>query len=88
MKTVTLNVTIPTDLFVAVNESEQVWEDWLKIATAIHFYQLQKLTIGKAAQLANLPRLEFENVLATYQIPISNLTYFDIENDIAKLRNL
>ncbi len=86
MQTKTLSVEIPSDMFVALNESEQYLSEWLKIAMSIHFYQQQKLTIGKAAQLANLSRFEFENVLGKYNIPISNLSYSDFESDLVKLR--
>jgi len=86
MQTKTLTVDIPSDLFIALNENENELTEWLKISTAIHFYQQLKLTIGKAAQLANLNRYEFENILVKYNIPISNLDYSDFENDLLKLK--
>lgn len=45
-----------------------------------------KLTIGKAAGLAGVTRFEFETFLSTRRIPISNLTYEDIEQDIETLQ--
>ncbi|WP_369688179.1 UPF0175 family protein [Anaerophaga thermohalophila] len=58
----------------------------IKTTLAVQLYQSQKLTIGKAAQLAGLSRLEFENLLAVNKIPISNLTIDDINKDINKLK--
>lgn len=86
MQTKTLKFDIPSDIFIALNETENELIDWLKISIAIHFYQQLKLTIGKAAQLANLSRFEFENILVKFKIPISNLDFSDFENDLQKLR--
>jgi len=85
MQTQTLSIDIPSDIFVAANETTQELKDWIKIMLAIHLYQLGKLTIGKAAQLAGMQRLKFETFLSKNKIPISNLDWDDIKSDIEKL---
>lgn len=82
----TISVDFPNDILLALNESEQDLKKWIKITLAIQLYKLQKLTIGKAAQLSGLSRLEFEKELSKNNIPISNLTEEDILNDIEKLK--
>ncbi len=52
----------------------------------MRLYRMEKLTIGKAAQLSGLPRLEFEALLSENQIPISNLSLKDVLEDIKKLK--
>ncbi len=79
-----ITVDFPADIFLALNEGEMELKKNIKISLAIRLYQLQKLTIGKAAQLAGLTRLEFDNLLADNQIPISNLDIDDINNDTKK----
>lgn len=81
----TISVDFPNDILLALNESENDLKKRIKIILAIQLYILQKLTIGKAAQLSGLSRLEFENELSKNKIPISNLTEKDILNDIEKL---
>jgi predicted HTH domain antitoxin len=49
-------------------------------------FQLQKLTLGKAAQLCGLSRFEFETLLSENRIPISNLSFEDVLEDSKKLR--
>jgi predicted HTH domain antitoxin len=44
------------------------------------------LTIGKAAQLCGLSRLEFESLLSDNQISISNLTLDNVISDSKKLQ--
>lgn len=81
----TITIDFPSDIFLALNEDEMELKKNIKISLAIRLYQLQKLTIGKAAQLAGLSRLEFDNLLTDNRIPISNLDINDINSDTKKL---
>ena len=81
-----IQVELPSDILLALNEDESVLQKDIKLSYAIRLYQLQKLTIGKASQLAGISRFEFENKLAENQIQISNLTYEDVLDDLRKLR--
>ena len=58
----------------------------IKLSLAIRLYRLQKLTIGKASQIAGLSRFEFETMLSENEIPISNLTMDDVMKDFQKLK--
>jgi len=85
MNTQTISIDIPSDILLALNESEGKLKNEIKILLAIRFFQQEKLTIGKAAQLCGLSRLEFESLLSENEISISNLTLDDIINDSKKL---
>lgn len=85
MSNQTIAVDFPNDILLALNESENDLKKRIKVTLAIQLYKLKKLTIGKAAQLSGLSRLEFENELSKNKIPISNLTKEDILGDIEKL---
>lgn len=56
----TNSIDFPNDILLALNESEVDLKKRIKIALAIQLYEIQKLTIGKAAQLSGMSRLEFE----------------------------
>lgn len=86
MNTQTISVDFPNDILLALNESENDLKKLMKIALAMQLYKVQKLTIGKAAQLSGLSRIEFEKELSNNKIPISNLTETDVLNDIEKLK--
>jgi predicted HTH domain antitoxin len=81
-----ITIDFPADIYLALNTDETELKQNIKISLAVQLYQSQKLTIGKAAQLAGLSRLEFENLLAINKIPISNLTLDDVNKDISKLK--
>jgi len=86
MNTQTISIDFPSDIFLALNETEGEIKQRIKISLAIRLYKLQKLTIGKAAQVAGLSRLQFETILSENEIPISNLTIEDVISDIEKLK--
>jgi predicted HTH domain antitoxin len=63
-------------------------EQEVKRYLAVKYYREEALTIGKAAELAGMGRMEFEIFLAHNQIPISLLDYDDIQSDLAKMKNI
>jgi predicted HTH domain antitoxin len=88
MATKVLEVTIPSDIFISLNEPEPELLQEMKLFTAIKFYEMNKLSIGKAARLAGMSRFEFETLLAKQHIPISNLNIADVEKDIEELQKI
>jgi predicted HTH domain antitoxin len=68
------------------SDTEEELKERIKTSLAMRLYRLQKLTIGKAAQLSGLSRFEFETMLSENEIPISNLTLNDVMGDIKKLK--
>ncbi len=86
MNTQKISIDFPSDLFLALNETENEVKQHIKVLLAIRLYKLQKLTIGKAAQVAGLSRLQFETILSEHEIPISNLTIEDVILDKEKLK--
>ena len=86
MNTQTISIDFPSDILLALNETEAELKQRIKTSLAMRLYKLQKLTIGKAAQLSGLSRFEFETLLSENEIPISNLTIDDVMDDCKKLK--
>ncbi len=86
MTTQTINIDLPSDILLTLNESEKELKKRIKISLAILLYVQQKVTIGKAAQIAELSRLQFETVLSENKIPISSLDLSDVLGDVEKLK--
>ncbi|MFM2285305.1 MAG: hypothetical protein RLZZ543_802 [Bacteroidota bacterium] len=59
-------------------------------AMAAQLYEMGKLTIGQAAQLAGYDKKEFIEILGTFGVSIFNYSIDDIEKDIqnANINNL
>lgn len=85
MKNITIPINIPSDILVALNESEQELKIHFQTSIAIMLFQEGKLTLGKAVQLSGLSRFEFEKVLVKNKIPIYDLDLNQINSDVNKL---
>ena len=76
-------LTFPNDLLFSTNMTQQ------EIATelAVALYQREKLSMGQAANIAGMRKMQFQHLLASRDIPL-NLDVSDLENDIANLKAL
>jgi predicted HTH domain antitoxin len=81
----TINIDLPSDILLTLNESEDELKKRIKLFLAIQLYIQQKVTIGKAAQIAEMSRFQFESALSENKIPISILGIDDVMKDIEKL---
>lgn len=85
MSVQTISIDLPSDILLAINESEQELISRIKVSLAILLYTQEKVTLGNASQIAGLSRLAFEGVLSDSKIPISNLRVEEIFEDADKL---
>jgi predicted HTH domain antitoxin len=85
MEQVSINIDVPADIFVALNESKEEFKKELTLSAAIWMYKTEKLSLTKAASLAGFHRYDFEKILAENQIPIAFLSAADIFNDVNKM---
>ncbi len=82
----TINIDLPSDILLTLNESEVELKKRIKISLAVQLYIQKKVTIGKAAQIAGLSRFQFETLLSENEISISSLEIDDVLGDIEKLK--
>lgn len=85
METVSINIAVPADIFVALNESEEEFKKELTVSAAAWLYQCERLSLAKAARLAGYPRYDFETFLANNNIPISLENADSILSDAGKI---
>jgi len=62
-------------------------EEELKVDFAIFLYKSDILSLGKAAELLNISKLEFQKALKERKIPI-NYTIQDVDQDVETLKKL
>ena len=84
----TIPIDFPSDILIALNETEHDLKNHLQVSIAMMFFQEGKLTLGKAIQLSGLTRFEFEKYLSKNKIPVSNLSIDQILTDVDKLKSL
>lgn len=81
-----ITLELPSDILLTLNESKSELIKRIKFSLAVQLYLQQKITIGKAAQIAEMSRIDFETNLSESKIPISNLSFDDVLADIKKLK--
>lgn len=55
----------------------------VRLMAALKMFELGKLSCGKAAQLAGIPRVEFFEMCGRHQVPIMNYSADEIEAELA-----
>ncbi len=74
-------VVIPDEVL----QSVQMSEAELTQEIALMLFQKEKLTLAQASRLAGMPRIQFQQLLASRQIPV-HYDIAELESDIATLR--
>jgi predicted HTH domain antitoxin len=75
--------TFPNDLLRATRMTGQE----MSMELAVLLYHREKLSLGQAARLAGMGRIQFHHLLASRDVPL-NLDGSDLDRDIAHLRAL
>ena len=70
-------IDIPDDLLLALREQPGEVAQTARLATAIYYLREKRLSLGQAARLAGLTRLDFLDVLAVRGIPAFDLMAAD-----------
>ena len=74
---------IPDDLLLALREQPEEVAQTARLATAIYYLREKRLSLGQAARLAGLTRLDFLDVLAARGIAAFDLTAADAIAEVA-----
>jgi len=78
-----ITVQIPDDLDLALNVAPDALAPALLVAAAVKLFELGKISAGKAAELAGMPKPLFLMTLAEWGVSASTLSAEDIAQDVA-----
>src|SRR5438105_915136 len=82
---------IETQMAVTISDevlhSARLSEAELKAELALTLFQQDRLTLGQAAELAQVPQLEFQRMLASRQIPI-HYGVEQLEHDLRRVQDI
>lgn len=77
-----MTLEYPAELPILLKRSRSEFEAEIRFLAAAKLYELGQISSGKAAQMADLPRVEFLTRLGQYGIPAVNLTGDEIRAEI------
>lgn len=78
----TIQITIPAEVLISLKETPYGWSRELCLLAAIKLFELGRLSSGRAAQLAGIPRIDFLNRLGQYQVSPFSLTAEELAQDV------
>jgi predicted HTH domain antitoxin len=59
MKTVELKLNVPEEILYTLNENKNDFIKKMKFYTAVELFRIHKLSMGKAAELAEMNKIDF-----------------------------
>ncbi|MGB7414342.1 MAG: UPF0175 family protein [Thermosynechococcaceae cyanobacterium] len=78
----TLSLPYPEDLLITSGKSPQDLEAELVFLLAVKLFELRRLSLGKAAGLCHMPKLQFMYELGRLKIPVINLDDDQIADEL------
>ena len=81
MQTVSLEISTAT--FAALGESPDGFVSEMRIAAAVKWYELGRLSQGKAAEVAGLSRSAFIDALSRFKVSPIQITEAELSKELA-----
>lgn len=77
-----IKIPYSEDLLVSSGQSPDDLEQELKFLLAVKLFELRRLSIGKAAELCGMGKIQFMDRLGRMKIPVINLDEDQIEDEL------
>ena len=84
MKTEELKIKYPSGFEHAVHMTKEEIEHHIRLMAALKMFELGKISSGKAAELAGMPRVEFLEACGRYRVSPFNYQGEEAEEEIKK----
>ena len=79
----TVSLEIPTTTFAALGESPDEFVSEMRIAAAVKWYELGRLSQGKAAEVAGLTRAAFIEALSRFKVSPIQISAEEMAKELA-----
>jgi predicted HTH domain antitoxin len=81
--TVQLTLELPQDIFSTLRQEPETFLREMRLAAAIKWYETERVSQAKAAEIAGLSRAEFLNALAQWQVSPFQITADELIQEVA-----
>ncbi|MBE9158374.1 UPF0175 family protein [Nodosilinea sp. LEGE 06152] len=77
-----VQIDVPDEVLISLKETPETISRELSILAAVKLFELGKLSSGRAAQLAQVSRVEFLNLIGRYQVSPFALSPEELAQDV------
>lgn len=77
-----VQIEIPEEVLISLKETSETLSQEISMLAAVKLFELGKLSSGRAAQLAQISRVEFLNLLGRYQVSPFLGSLSELEQDV------
>jgi predicted HTH domain antitoxin len=85
MKTTELKLSIPEEVLYTLNETKNDFTQKMKLYAAMELYRMQKLSMGKASELAGMDKIDFMFELGKHDITAINYDVDDFTDEAERI---
>ena len=82
----TVNISVSDDILHTLNENETGLAHTMKVYTAMQLFRESKLSLGQAAELAGMYKLEFMQECGRHGIPVMDYDASELQEEIKSLQ--
>ncbi|MFW6162662.1 MAG: UPF0175 family protein [Planctomycetota bacterium] len=79
-----IELTLPESAFSALRASPEEFVRELRLAAAVKWYEAERISQAKAAEIAGVSRREFLDALGRYRVPACQTTIAELEAEVAR----
>lgn len=77
----TITIQCPDEILVSLKEDARSFSRDMALTAAMKFYELKRLSSGRAAELAGISRVEFLSRAGEFNVPAWDLTEEELSRD-------
>jgi predicted HTH domain antitoxin len=81
---VRVELDLPEDAFSALRTTPELFVGELRLAAAVKWYEIHKLSQSKAAEVAGVSRQEFIDALGRFQVPTCQTTPEELADEVKR----
>ena len=78
----TVAIELPDEVLISLKETPWGLSREIRVAAAVKLYELGKLSSGRAAALAGMPKVSFLQALGRYGVPAFDVTKDALRRDV------